>query len=164
MTERIAPVTRAARHAAIAEALASTEIGSQRELRDILVARGFDVTQATLSRDLTELRATKVRSSGGGQVYALPSFEPGAPHALAASEQLARWVSEVLLTAAVAFHQVVLRTPPGAAMLLASALDRAQIEGVLGTLAGDDTILLITDSPERAQNLSQQLLDLADGN
>ena len=72
-----APQTKAARHALIMRILAKERIRSQAELRDALAARGMSTTQATLSRDLVELRATKIRSAGGAQVYAIP--EAGAP-------------------------------------------------------------------------------------
>ncbi|WP_194949617.1 arginine repressor [Actinomyces trachealis] len=168
-----APATKAARHALITQVLAKARIRSQAELRQALAERGMSTTQATLSRDLVELRATKVRSASGGQVYAVP--EAGAPgQVMAASAndeaslaehvtaRLARWCADLLVAAEWAGNQLILRTPAGAAQLLASAVDDAMLPGVLGCIAGDDTVLVITRSEETAAEVAGQLLALAD--
>lgn len=168
-----APQTKAARHALIVQILSKERIHSQAELRDALVARGVSTTQATLSRDLVELRATKVRSSGGTQVYAIPEAgAPGQVHgavlssgddaAAHTSARLARWCADLLVTAEWAGPQLVLRTPAGGAQLLASAVDDAMIPGVLGCIAGDDTVLVITRSQQTAADLAAHLLSLAE--
>jgi transcriptional regulator of arginine metabolism len=106
------------------------------------------VTQATLSRDLVELRAVKIRTPGGALAYAVPA-EGGnrAPAPVADAEmlaaRLARLCAELLVTAEASGNLVVLRTPPGAAQFLASAIDHSVLPGVLGTIAGDDTVLII---------------------
>jgi transcriptional regulator of arginine metabolism len=161
----VAP-TKAARHAMIAQILTRHAVRSQSELRDALAARGVQTTQATLSRDLDELRAQKVRGQGGEQVYALP-VEGGARAPVVAedAEQIAarlqRWCAEVLVSADTTANQVVLRTPPGAAQLLASAIDHSVLPGVLGCIAGDDTVLVIVRDTTGAQALTARLLDLA---
>ncbi|MDU0349059.1 ArgR family transcriptional regulator [Actinomyces sp. MRS3W] len=165
------PPTKAARHALIARILGHERIRSQAELRDALAQRGVATTQATLSRDLVELRATKVRAAGGVQVYALP--QAGAPGQVSpigpgdepltdrTTARLARWCADLVVTAEWAGNQLVLRTPAGAAQLLASAVDDAMLPGVLGCIAGDDTVLVITRSEEIAAEVAAHLLALA---
>ncbi len=167
------PTTKAARHALIARVLGRDRIRSQAELRQALAGQGVTTTQATLSRDLVELRATKVRSAGGTQVYAIP--EAGAPGQVGATgsadgetleahitARLARWCADLLVTAEHAGSQLVLRTPAGAAQLLASAVDDAMLPGVLGCIAGDDTVLVITRGEEVSAQVEEHLLVLAD--
>lgn len=156
------PTTRAARHAIIAEIIGSDNIASQESLRVALRERDINVTQATLSRDLVELRATKVRLANGKQGYVLPSPDELPDVANAARDHLERWCKDLLLTAQVAFNQVVVRTPPGAAQILASSIDRAVLGGVLGCIAGDDTILVVTASEDEAHSVHRVLLDLAE--
>ncbi|WP_433719817.1 arginine repressor [Actinoplanes sp. CA-051413] len=133
------PGTRAARHARIVELVRDKAVRSQTELADLLAVDGVQVTQATLSRDLEELRAVKV-----GGVYVIP--EDGLP-ALRPVEQaparLIRLLRELLNSVDVSGNLVVLRVPPGAAQFLASALDRSGLPDVVGTIAGDDTILVV---------------------
>lgn len=153
------PTTRGARHALISELLHGEPIGSQSLLRARLAERGIAVTQATLSRDLDEIGAFKVRDSEGKQIYRVP--EPTEVRASQATQApLERWCSEVLISAQSAFNQLVLRTPPGAAQLLASSIDRAALDGVLGCIAGDDTVLLVLESQEQAEKLREHLLSL----
>ena len=110
------------------------------------------VTQATLSRDLVELDAVKVRSASGALVYAVPA-EGGdrrparRRETAAATTRLARLCGELLVSADASANLVVLRTPPGAAQFLASAFDKADLGDVLGTIAGDDTVLVIGRDP-----------------
>lgn len=168
-----APQTKTARHALIAQVLGRERIRSQAELRDALAERGVTTTQATLSRDLVELRATKVRSADGVQVYAIP--EAGAPGQQPApvpggegamsehvSARLARWCADLLVTTEWAGQQLVLRTPAGATQLLASAVDDAMLPGVLGCIAGDDTVLVITRGEQVCADVAAHLLSLAD--
>jgi transcriptional regulator of arginine metabolism len=161
------PTTRAARHQLIVDALERTAVASQAELLAVLAADGISVTQATLSRDLLELGAVKVRQ-GPGQplVYAVPA-EGGDPTPRPAqdagevSARLARLCAELLVSAAVSANQVVLRTPPGAAQYLASAIDRSGPAEILGTIAGDDTILVITTGQDASQAVAAALLSMA---
>jgi transcriptional regulator of arginine metabolism len=138
------PLTKNARQQRIIELLATAEVKSQTELADLLVDAGVHVTQATLSRDLVELDAVKVRVTSGALVYAVPAEggdrTPVVGRESAASEaRLARLCAELLVSADASANLVVLRTPPGAANFLASALDKAELGAVLGTIAGDDT-------------------------
>ena len=155
-------MTKAARHAKIITLLEQRELRSQSELAELLADDGVQVTQGTLSRDLVEIGALRVRSSAGHLVYAVPG-EGGdrTPHVgeFASFEgRLARLCAEILVSAEASANLVVLRTPPGAAQYFASAVDRVGWESILGTIAGDDTILLITRSPSGGDNIAQQFL------
>jgi transcriptional regulator of arginine metabolism len=156
--------SRAARHARIVTILNTRRVPSQDELAAALNDEGFDVAQATLSRDLEELGAVKLRTPDGG----LPSYvvpEDGAPLTARAEgdappHRLARLIDELLVSAEASANLVVLRTPPGAAHFLASAVDRAALPDVLGTIAGDDTIIVVSRDPEGGKALAQQFVEL----
>jgi transcriptional regulator of arginine metabolism len=142
-------MTKAARHAKIITLLEQREVRSQSELAELL-------------GDLVEIGALRVRSSGGHLVYAVPG-EGGdrTPHVgeFASFEaRLARLCAEILVSAEGSANLVVLRTPPGAAQYFASAVDRVGWEWILGTIAGDDTILLITRSPSGGNDIAEQFL------
>jgi len=160
------PLTKNARQQRIIELLATSEVRSQSELADLLADAGVSVTQATLSRDLVELDAVKVRVASGALVYAVPGEggdrTPVVARESAASEaRLARLCAELLTSADASANLVVLRTPPGAANFLASALDKAELGSVLGTIAGDDTVMVIARDADGGEALAQRLLDLA---
>jgi transcriptional regulator of arginine metabolism len=141
-----APITRTARHARIAELIRSQPVRSQTELVELLAADGVNVTQATLSRDLEELGAAKVRGTDGQPpAYVIPAEgdRPMRP-AEQAPARLVRLLRELLTGTDTSGNLVVLRTPPGAAQFLASALDRSGLPEVVGTIAGDDTILVVS--------------------
>jgi transcriptional regulator of arginine metabolism len=160
------PSTKSSRQQLVIELLASHEVHSQPELLELLRQRGTQVTQATLSRDLVELDAVRVRAQSGALVYAVPAEggdrRPAAPYETAASaHRLGRLLSELLVSAEASANLVVLRTPPGAAQFLASALDKVEYAEVLGTIAGDDTVLLIGREPQGGDDLARRLLALA---
>jgi transcriptional regulator of arginine metabolism len=138
------PLTRAARHARIVELIRDKAIRSQTELAELLAGEGVAVTQATLSRDLEELSAVKVRGGDGPAVYLIP--EDGhrpLRDAEQAPARLVRLLRELLNGVDSSGNTAVLRTPPGAAHYLASALDRAGLPEIVGTIAGDDTIFVV---------------------
>jgi transcriptional regulator of arginine metabolism len=201
MVNTVSPVTKTARHAQIAAILthADSPVRSQEELAERLGQRGVRVTQATLSRDLEELGAVRLRAADGGLVYALPGEAggpgslpgglgyalpgetggPGSPpgglaEALEApvapagdlplepSGRLARVAAELLVTAEASANLVVLRTPAGAAQFLASVLDHSAWPSILGTVAGDDTVLVIARDPAGGADLARALLRLAE--
>ena len=159
------PQTRAGRRQLILDILGRRSVRSQGELLEILSNDGFAVTQATLSRDLVELGAVKVRE-GKTLVYAVPG-EGGdrtarvAPGLDEVSSRLRRQCEELLVTARVSANLVVVRTPSGAANYLASAIDHADEEDIMGTIAGDDTIMIITSGERQSRALASRLLALA---
>ncbi len=160
------PTTKNARHQRIVELVSHQEVRSQTELADFLAVSGLHVTQATLSRDLVELDAVKVRGLSGALVYAVPGEggdrRPTAPgESAAATQRLARLCNELLVSAEASANLVVLRTPPGAAQFLASAFDKAELPGILGTIAGDDTLLVIGRDPGGGAALVRRFLALA---
>ena len=157
-------MSRTQRQRRIVELLGQNAVHSQGELADLLVAEGTEVTQATLSRDLVEVGAVKVRR-GRSLVYAVPG-EGGEVAAVgslgdSASARLRRTCEELLVSATPAANLVVLRTPPGAANYLASAIDQARDPDVVGTIAGDDTIMIVTVGPKRATAVATRLQALA---
>ncbi|MCA0437753.1 MAG: arginine repressor [Austwickia sp.] len=159
--------SRTARHARIVEILARTSVRSQGELLELLAHDGLEVTQATLSRDLVEIGAVKVRV-GKSLVYAVPGEGGDRTPRPAADEaevdaRLRRLCEDLLVTATASANLVVLRTPPGAANYLASAIDRADGDDIIGTIAGDDTVLVITASATGGQPVADRLLSLAAG-
>jgi transcriptional regulator of arginine metabolism len=205
------PATKAARQAQIAGILEHAQVRSQEELAGMLADRGVHVAQATLSRDLEELGAVRLRGAAGALVYALPS-DPGGPgswpggvgaagpegtaasagpparmggrsgvagpggaaghgraagHGGAAGEPAAfgalpRVAAELLVSAEASANLVVLRTPAGGAQLLASAIDHAEWTAILGTVAGDDTVMVIARDPTGGEELARALLRLAE--
>ena len=158
--------TKAARQQRIAELLGDHAVRSQAELAALLALEGLHVTQGTLSRDLVELDAVRVRDARGVLVYAVPGEggdrtpRPPGESANAAS-RLARLCAELLVSAESSANLVVLRTPPGAAQFLASALDKTQLATSLGTIAGDDTVVIVSRDPEGGADLARNLLALA---
>jgi transcriptional regulator of arginine metabolism len=148
----------------LATLLAGRPVHSQTELVRLLADEGVQVTQATLSRDLEELRARKVRDGDGALVYALDDVD--AAPAESVRVRLGRLCEDLLVSAEANGDLVVLRTPPGAAQLFASALDRAGLPEVMGTIAGDDTVLVVCRAgPARDASglqLAETLLRLAD--
>ena len=161
------PATKSARHQQIIDLVGAHEVRSQAELAELLAASGVHVTQGTLSRDLVELDAVRVRSASGALVYAVPGEggdrRPAAPAETAAGQaRLAKLCAELLVSAEASANLVVLRTPPGAAQYLASAFDKAELHEVLGTIAGDDTVLVIGRDPAGGDTLARRFLALAD--
>ncbi len=213
----VSPATKAARHAQIVSILEQVAVRSQEELADWLANRGVRVTQTTLSRDLEELGAVRLRDQDGALIYALPG-EPGGPgsqpgglaesltgrtggtdgpgggqsrpgggqsgpgggrdgagqasRAPASQEsaglaaeppaRLARSAAELLVSAEASANLVIVRTPAGAAQFLASVIDHARWPSILGTVAGDDTVLVIARDPAGGEELARSLLRLAE--
>ncbi len=153
--------TRAGRQARIVAILSSAAVSSQSELAALLADEGIDDTQATLSRDLEELGAVKLRGADGGVgVYIVP--EDGSPvrGVSGGTARLSRLLSELLVSVDASANLAVLRTPPGAAHYLASALDRAALPYVVGTIAGDDTVFVAAREPMTGAELAGTLESL----
>ena len=140
--------TRAGRQARIVVILSSASVSSQSELAALLADEGIEVTQATLSRDLEELGAVKLRGADGGVgVYIVP--EDGSPvrGVSGGTSRLSRLLGELLVSSDASANLAILRTPPGGAHYLASAIDRAALPFVVGTIAGDDTVFVAAREP-----------------
>ncbi len=141
----------------IAKLLGQKEISSQFQLVELLGDSGIAATQATVSRDLEELGAIKVRVPGGPTVYAIPELPT---EQVAPEDHLRRVLGEWLVEVARSGDLVILRTPPGSAHVVASALDRSVVPALLGTVAGDDTLLAIA-TEGHGQRVADKLSYLA---
>ncbi len=156
-----------ARRNRIVELLGRHRVHSQAVLLELLSEDGYDVTQATVSRDLDEIGATKIPDDSGVSVYAVTSEIGGhsalaSPSAAHARHRLVRTLAEVLVTADSSGNVVVLRTPPGAAAFLAAAVDAAVIDDVIGTVAGDDTVVMITRDPQGGAAVATRMIAMAE--
>lgn len=131
--------SKAERQRAILRIIRERSVGTQEELAALLSAEGFEVTQATVSRDIRELRLVKVASEGGGYRYAEPPASPP-PDALGRAQRAFR---EFVVDVAFSGNLIVVKTLPGSAQVVAAALDELALEGVIGTVGGDDAILVV---------------------
>ncbi len=161
------PATKTARQARIVALVSGGAIHSQAELAARLAEDGVQVTQATLSRDLVELGAVRVRDGEGALVYAVPQAGPDRAPTTGLTQEvldarLAGVCRELLVTAEASANLVVLRTPPGAAQYFASAIDASVIPSVLGTIAGDDTIMVVCREPAGGDAVARRFLQLAE--
>ena len=150
--------TKQQRQQIITRLIAQENVSSQPHLQEMLKDQGIEATQATISRDLEELGAVKIRVAGGDSIYAIAEY---APARVAPSDQLRRvmaeWVAEVTSSG----NLVVVRTPPGCAHVVASALDRSALSGLLGTVAGDDTIFCVAAEDIGGAGLAEELRSLS---
>jgi transcriptional regulator of arginine metabolism len=142
---------KAQRHAAILRLVRDHAVPSQQRLRELLAHAGFDVTQATLSRDIHELGLLKQPGVDGTAGYTAP------PDETVPTPTLAGFLSSLLLRTDGVGPLLVLRTPTGGASALAAALDREAWPELLGSLAGDDTVLIVTRSPAARRKLARRL-------
>jgi transcriptional regulator of arginine metabolism len=153
--------TRVARQARIVELVTQVAVHSQSELLTLLKAEGIDTTQATLSRDLDELGAVKLRGAdGGAPVYVVPDDGSPVRGIEGGTTRLSRVLGELMVSADASGNLAVLRTPPGAAQYVASALDRAALHDIVGTIAGDDTIFVVAREPLTGAQLAARLREL----
>lgn len=142
----------------IARLLEQHAVSSQGQLVELLAEDGVVATQATVSRDLEDMGAVKVRVPGGELVYAIPELPT---EQFAPEDHLRRVFSDWVVDVATSLNIVVLRTPPGSAHVVASALDRARLEEVVGTVAGDDTIFVVAAERVGGLGLANRLRSLA---
>ncbi len=151
-------MSKARRQHRIAALLEEHAVTSQSRLVDLLGEEGLTATQATVSRDLDELGAIKVRVPGGETVYAIPEHPVDriAPH-----DHLRRVLGDWVADVGASVNLVVLRTPPGSAHVVASALDRAGMGEILGTVAGDDTVFVVATEQVGGTELAARLRELA---
>ncbi|OJH36790.1 arginine repressor [Cystobacter ferrugineus] len=142
---------KAARQEAIRRIVRTHQVGTQEELGQLLSREGFDVTQATLSRDLAQLGAMRVSLPEGGTVYGLEAAPPRG------GESRLMELGEMILSVEDNEMLVVVRTRPGSASLVASAIDHARLLECLGTLAGDDTIFVAPARGRSTRTLNRKL-------
>ena len=142
----------------VSKLLQQHAVTSQEQLVELLAAEGVVATQATVSRDLVDLGAIKIRAAGGESIYAVPELpkEQRAPE-----DHLRRVFGEWVVEVATSANLVVLRTPPGSAHVVGSALDRANLPGVLGTVAGDDTLVVVVVEGRGGAAAVRRLRELA---
>lgn len=152
------PLGKQQRQHRIARLLSEHPVTSQAQLVELLAGDDVVATQATVSRDLDDLGAVKVRVAGGDTVYAIPEL-PTEHHV--PEDHLRRVLGEWVVEVDHSLNLVVLRTPPGSAHVVASALDRTGLPGVLGTVAGDDTLIVVAAEATGGEKLASQLGDLA---
>lgn len=143
------------RHSVILDLIRSRRVPSQEVLRELLCERGIDVAQATLSRDIRELGLVKVPDEDGGYVYTVPS------HVADPTPTLARLLPALYLGADGVGNLLVVRTLTGGAQPIAVALDREEWSEVVGTIAGDDSILLVLRDPAQLEPVSRRLEEIA---
>ena len=150
--------TKRQRQHIIKQLLAHNLVSSQDQLIDLLKEERIEATQATVSRDLDELGSVNVRVSGGTMVYAIPEL-PSEHHVH--EDHLNRVLGEWVVGIGVSKNIVMLKTPPGSAHVVASALDRAGLETVLGTVAGDDTVMVVASQSCEGSVLAESLSQLS---
>jgi len=149
---------KAQRQHRIAQLLEQQPVTSQLQLVELLSAADIEATQATVSRDLEEMGAVKVRVQGGESVYAVPEL-PKDRHS--PEEHLRRVLGDWVVDVQRSGNIVLVRTPPGSAHVVASALDRAAPADILGTVAGDDTVIVIATEDDGGPRVQRRLTDLA---
>ncbi len=151
-------LAKAQRQHRIVRLLEHNAVSSQGQLVELLSGDGVVATQATVSRDLEELGAVKVRVSGGDTVYAIPELPRDQ---LAPQDHLERVLGDWVVEVAHSANLVVLRTPPGSAHVVGSALDRAGLGDVIGTVAGDDTVLVVASERSSGAKVARRLSGMA---
>ena len=153
-------MSRAARQARILSLITSREVSSQAELAELLSDEQVAVSQGTLSKDLLEIGAVRIRGSKGNLVYAAPGHQPSAD-APSVDSKLAKLCQEVLLGADASANMAVLKTPPGAAQYFASGIDKVSWHDILGTIAGYDTVLLISRDADGGRDLAARFIEMS---
>ena len=151
-------MSKASRQHLIVRLLAEQAVASQQQLVDLLEAVGVPATRATVSRDLDSLGAVKVRVSGGATVYAIPEHPV---ERITPQDHLRRVMGEWVADIGSSGNLVMVRTPPGSAHVVASAIDRSGLEQVLGTVAGDDSLIVVTTEGTSGAALADLLRELA---
>ncbi len=144
------------RYTKIKEIVQSRPIETQEELAKALQEEGIEVTQATVSRDIKELMLIKVPTSDGHYRYALSQEQ----NMLMSKNRMARLFQDSIVRVDSALNQIVIHTMPGSANMVAAAIDLAKWESVIGTIAGDDTILIITNSTESVPKITKVIVTL----
>ena len=150
--------TKRQRQQVIVQLLAEQSVRSQSQLVELLKAEGIETTQKTISKDLDELGSVTVRGSGGKIIYAIPEL-PSEQHL--PEDHLKRVMGEWVVDVNSSGNIVMMRTPPGSAHVVASAIDRAGVGTILGTVAGDDTIMVVTNEGSSGSAVADSLREIA---
>lgn len=148
-------MTKGQRHIKIREIIANEDIETQEELVDMLKGLGYNVTQATVSRDIKELHLVKVPTQDGRYKYSLPADQRFNPQ-----QKLKRTLLDSFVSIDRADNLLVMKTMPGNAHAVGALIDNLDWEGLMGTICGDDTILIICRSKQAAVETSQKFLDM----
>ncbi|MEK5441906.1 MULTISPECIES: transcriptional regulator AhrC/ArgR [Fredinandcohnia] len=143
------------RHIKIREIITSNDIETQDEIVDILKSEGYNITQATVSRDIKELHLVKVPMIDGRYKYSLPADQRFNP-----LQKLKRSLMDAFVKIDSAGHMLVMKTLPGNANAIGALIDHLDWEEILGTICGDDTILIICKTPEQTETVSNRFLDM----
>lgn len=151
-------MSKTSRQHRIVQLLGETAVTSQGQLVELLEGEGIEATQATVSRDLEDIGAIKVRIPGGDLVYGLPEHTN---ETVAPPDHLRRVLSDWVADVDSSHNLVVVKTPPGSAHVVASAFDRSGLDGVLGTVAGDDSILIVATEEITGKELADTIRTLA---
>lgn len=148
-------MSKSKRHIKIKEIIASSEIETQDELVTQLKNNGFNVTQATVSRDIKELQLVKIPSASGKYIYSLPTEQR-----FNSLDKLKRHLLEAFVSIDSASHFIVLKTIPGNAQALGALIDELDWEEIMGTICGDDTCLIICRTEEKAKQVEARFIDM----
>nr|MDH3099071.1 transcriptional regulator ArgR [Bacillus velezensis]WGD99515.1 transcriptional regulator ArgR [Bacillus velezensis] len=147
-------MTKGQRHIKIRELITSHEIETQDDLVDMLREEGYKVTQATVSRDIKEAHLVKVPTNNGSYKYSLPADQRFNP-----LSKLKRSLMDAFVKIDSASHMIVLKTMPGNAQAIGALMDNLEWEEIMGTICGDDTILIICRTPEDTEGVQSRLLE-----
>ncbi|MDO4909727.1 MAG: arginine repressor [Corynebacterium sp.] len=148
------PSSRAARQGLILQILDRMRVKNQQQLAELLREQGFNFTQATLSRDLDELGAVKIRTEEGESYYTVDTHNVGSDRVTGLVDKFYRILTDLVISVEASGNVALLRTPPGAAQYLASYVDRVGLKEVLGCIAGDDTIFVLSREPATGKDLA----------
>lgn len=143
------------RHIKIRDIITNNDIETQDELVDILKNGGFNVTQATVSRDIKELHLVKIPMLDGRYKYSLPADQRFNP-----LQKLKRSLMDAFVRIDSAGHMLVMKTMPGNANAIGALIDNLDWDEILGTICGDDTILIICRTPSDTEHISKRFLDM----
>lgn len=139
------------RHIKIMEIIKNNKIGTQHELRQALIDNGFDVTQATVSRDINDLKIVKKHLPEGGYAYAVAQLDDS----IKSADRFSKLFNEAVISADYAENIIVIKSFPGMANAVCSLLDAMQIDDIVGTIAGDDTIFIVVRKKEEAEMIAR---------
>ena len=151
---------KASRQAKILEIIRRQDVETQQELTELLTGEGFDVRQPTVSRDIRELKLIKMQSSKGHLKYVSPPEAESVRKEVGESESLLRVFKEGFVSAQDASNILVVKTKSGMAMAVAACIDAMNIDGIVGSIAGDDTIMCAINTPDRAKEVGDRLNSL----